>query len=200
MRVGATPNIGGTDMFSFQVKEEGSLRQDLEAMTPEIDKGIYYGLTTVAADLPPLLQQHVRDDVYDEYAPDKYLRRSEYPEYGVPIDDIRNMYSKAYPQSRHMVFQYFHKGAHSLYDDNPTYPQYISGDELLDVLESGSGYSWEVGKKNIPPRPYWSNFVTDVVEKGKAERAFGSGFNTSGIGIKAVTDGNIKRDGQETEF
>lgn len=169
----------------LDVKIEGveSLQHDLDEFNTKVNKGINYGLKAVASELTPCLQRHIQTDVYDAYVGD-YERRYDHPQYGRSIFSQNNMDYHFLVGGRGVEFTYEPQGRNTRY---PSAPYYTNGDSIIDVIQQDKGYLWvdSIGTK----RPFWDNFVKDVIHSG--DQWFVRGFNEHDSQVQATPSGNL---------
>ncbi len=179
-------------MLDFTILGIESITNDFEVLTPRINKAVSAGLNAVSSDMSAVLKQHIELDVYAMYDPKVYLRRSENSSYGTPLNSDENIGATVIDNT--LIFGYVPTGEHSLYDEE------IDNDDLIRVIELGKGYQWYVGKRKIPPRPFWDNFVTDMIQGKQAEISFVGGMNNADKELNVIQTGQITADGNETSF
>lgn len=178
-------------MFTFKVDGADSIDKDFEEFNRDVSIATTYGLKTVASELTPALQRHIRKDVYEAYSPRRYQRRDEHPEYGRSLFDIGNMnWSLTKNGGRESVeFTYEPNGQNKHYPNARFYPD---GDTIIDVLQEDRGYLWGnmegIGKE----RRFWDRFIDDVVKE--SDGWFVSGFNGYSRDLRAVKDGKVIRE------
>ena len=178
-------------MFTFKVDGADSIDKDFEEFNRDVSIATTYGLKTVASELTPALQRHIRKDVYEAYSPRRYQRRYDHPEYGRSLFDIGNMnWSLTKNGGRESVeFTYEQNGQNKHYPNARFYPD---GDTIIDVLQEDRGYLWRnmegIGKE----RRFWDNFVDEVVKE--SDGWFVSGFNGYSRDLRAVKDGKVIRE------
>ena len=177
-----------------------SIRAGFTEYSPRINKAVKGGLNALQGDLTYALQRHIQTDVYAMYKPSSYVRRNSRDGIGTPLESDENIYA-GLDGDRTLVFGYFPSGRNTLYDEEDE----VEGDELIKVLSYGQGYSWDVSKKNIPPRPFWDNFVTEQIQGGVAEISFVKGMNEADGGtgkdkLNVVADKRIYKTNSDTEF
>ena len=178
-------------MFTFKVDGIDSIDKDFEEFNRDVAIASNYGLRTVASELTPALQRHIRKDVYEAYTPRRYQRRYDHPEYGRSLYDVGNMnWSLAKNGGRESVeFTYEPNGQNKHYPNARFYPD---GDTIIDVLQEDRGYLWRnmegIGKE----RRFWDNFVDEVVKE--SDGWFVSGFNGYSRDLRAVKDGKVIRE------
>lgn len=178
-------------MFTFKVDGIDSIDKDFEEFNRDVSIATTYGLKTVASELTPALQRHIRKDVYEAYSPRRYQRRYDHPEYGRSLFDIGNMnWSLTKNGGRESVeFTYEPNGQNKHYPNARFYPD---GDTIIDVLQEDRGYLWR-GMGGIGrARRFWDNFVDEIVKE--SDGWFVSGFNGYSRDLRAVKDGKVIRE------
>ena len=156
---------------------------------------------TVYADMKEALEQHVKDDVYRSYYPEKYLRRSEKPSFGTSLLKSAETAKQIGP------FDYSTMEWVTGLDYEPTgehenYEWYgVDGDLLIGRIEKKEPpYQYEPRNgKGIPERPFWQNFIEELIEGGRLERTVEAELKRRGIAepgdhitgvIRDSSDGN----------
>jgi len=126
----------------------------------------------VYSELKNTLEQHIKDDVYREYSPKEYIRRSENPSMGISLyqavseEQYTHQIGPFDYSSMEWVagISYEPTGQHEniLWSD-------LSGDELIRRIETKRPpYNWEPRKPPlIPKRPFWHRFVKEMIEGGR---------------------------------
>ena len=179
-------------MFDFKLTGADSIKKEYKAFNTKVYQGAQAGLTTVGSEMTKQLQKHIQTDVYDAYSPQSYMRRIDYGG-GTPIISPKNMDLQLNKMS--LTFSYEPGGRNTRYLNS----DYVDGDELINAIEN-SDYTWE-GTEEIPKRPFWNNFVDDMVgASGQAEKIFVKGMNTYEPELQVKTDGNMSTDGNDTVF
>ena len=164
------------------------------------------------------LEHRIEEDVYKEYTPRVYPRRSEHPGYGVPLNDMEKtvtLYPKSIPGKAEVTFMYQPSGEHSgtfgeFFNEDqlarlhkkasdPIKPNPVHGDDLIRRIETGRGYDYHPSSKDphpfTEPRPFWANFVAEMLEGGEFDRAVKSAFAAEGIDIQDVHTERENSDG-----
>lgn len=146
----------------------------------------------LTAEMEKSLETHVQEDVYDKYEPSVYIRR--YEDGGI-IDMGLNQH-----------FTYGDGTIEMTYDPSGSidhlppgrYPEPIHGDMLISRIErKHPPYNWGGTQYYIPPRPFFSNFVDEMIEGNRAEEAIIRGIQRADPTMDVVADGMIGRDGTE---
>lgn len=179
-------------MLDFTITGIESITKDFEALTPRINRAVSAGLNAVSSDMMAALKNHIELDVYAAYDPKDYLRRSDNPQYGTPLNSNDNIGAVVVDNT--LIFGYAPTGEHALYDEE------INDDELIRVISLAEGYQWDVGKRKIPPRPFWHNFLSEMIYGKQAELSLVGGMNNADKDLKVVQTGEIIADGNETTF
>ena len=176
-------------MLTFKVQGVESIQEDYDEFNRKVSRATEYGLKALASELTPALQRHIQSDVYAAYTPELYQRRYDNPQYGRSIYSEKNMSWDLVNRSggqRSVEFTYEPNGRNTHY---PNSDYYLDGDSLITVLQEDRGYLWlksgSIGKE----RPFWRNFVDEVVQRG--DQWFVAGFNQFGPSIQAKSDGKL---------
>lgn len=176
-------------MFTFKVQGIESIQEDYDEFNRKVSRATEYGLKALASELTPALQRHIQSDVYAAYTPKQYQRRYVYPQYGRSIYSEKNMSWNLVNRSggqRSVEFTYEPNGRNTHY---PNSDYFVDGDSLITVLQEDRGYLWlksgSIGKE----RPFWRNFVDEVVQSG--DQWFVAGFNRFDPSIQTKSDGKL---------
>lgn len=161
------------NFFNVQVFGTESLAQDFANVNREIRDASFLGLLNVGTSMTGNLQYHIQRDVYNAYHPKSYPRRSDNPQFGVPMIDVSNMTSDVDERRLRLTFIYNPGGEHSglirdakdymIFDKgemivNPWYdgrenepikPKPVSGDKLIKRIETGEGYDWKAPEETM---------------------------------------------------
>lgn len=163
------------EFLKITIKDSGVLEKEFADTLYEMKKPIGRGLHTAAAVFAPALRQHIADDWYDAWGPPKkYLRRTDYPEYG---PGLYAQVEEAVVNGETVLFEYLPSGEHSLTGEN------ASGDDLIRIIQDDRGWefppTYDRQGRKIGPRPFWNNFVEEIRD-GLAMDAFEYGFTSGG--------------------
>lgn len=187
--------LKGADMFTFYLQGVESIQSDFDEFHLEVNRATNYGLKTLASELAPALQRHIQSDVYAAYTPEQYQRRYLHPQYGRSIYSEKNMRWDLVNRSgeqRSVEFTYEPDGRNTRY---PTADYYADGDSLITVLQEDKGYLWPNSGSIGRERPFWSNFVDEVVRDG--DKWFVAGVNQSDPSLQAKSDGALIREASD---
>ena len=175
---------------------------------------------SVGNEMKDTLAHRIEEDVYKEYTPRVYPRRSEHPGYGTPLDDMEknvDLYPKSIPGKAEITFSYKPNGSHSgtfgdFYDEkkllrihkkasDPVKPNPVHGDDLIRRIETGRGYDYRPSSKAkhpfTEPRPFWANFVAEMLEGGGFDGALKRAFRAEGI---EITDVHTERENGDGNY
>ena len=181
--------------FNCQTKWDEDIQYEIRTAVDEIEDNIPLVLQRVGSEMINNLQSHIQKDVYDAYTPTSYPRRKDHPQFGTPLDDIKN-FSTHIERDYGMTTLYFdynpdgtHKGKiwdtldYEFDESNPRAgttrtpgaqpikPKPVHGDKLINRIQTAKGYDW--GKEGqFPQRPFWSNFVQEEIESGGVKNRF----------------------------
>lgn len=130
------------------------------------------------------LEEHIKRDVYDAYTPIEYIRRSKKPSMGTPLTDmdVNSSIHAGLDAGGTFTFQfrYHPTGIH----DNVMWSD-ESGDGLIGRIEKFEPpYNWTPKRKTLNERPFWQEFVEDMVDNGGianvlAQTLSGLGYETN---------------------
>ena len=165
---------------------------------------------TAIDDARDVLKKHITQDVYKAYSPTAYKRRSDDSAMGTPLSDM-DAYSKIIkpaggnvsgnlvvtsrlfynPEGGHKVAKWSSKSAKKGKGVNN-----VDFNDLIGRIEKKSpAYNW--GQDMVPPRPFWQNFVDDMVTNELLEKRFVEALKGS---ENVVADGNIVEDSFDREY
>lgn len=158
-----------------EIEKEAKLILNAKA-SREISNAVY-------ADMKEALEQHVKDDVYRSYYPEKYLRRSENPSFGTSLQKSAETAKQIGPFDYSTMewvggLDYEPTGEH---ENSEWYG--VDGDLLIGRIEKKEPpYQYEPRKgKGIPKRPFWQLFVEELIEGGRLERTVEAELKRLGI-------------------
>lgn len=151
--------MAGTGIkISFQMDfPEEEIVSEMKDSVKDIEQVVLErALRSVAKDAKEALMRHIREDVYDKWNPKYYERR--YTGSG----GLLSMYAglTEFVSSGSMRLEYLPSGEQYQWE-NPA-----NNDELIRRIETGRGYEW---RKHPGPRPFWNNFVDEMVDRQFAD-------------------------------
>lgn len=202
--------------LTFTVTGDKEIDEDLKAVQLELRQKMIKGLPNVRNDMLDSLEKHLLSDVYRAYRPKEYPRRKDHPEFGPSLIDfttkgqVRNIGNISEDGTWAEVgFDYLPDGSHSgttadldptsaYYDaDHPRKlkPNPVHRNELIRRIESGKGYDW---KRHPGKRPFWQNFVNEMVDDGMLEYFFAKAMREQGEDV--VEDGSLFRESTDGSY
>ena len=181
-------------MLTFKIQGVESIQEDYDEFNRKVSRATEYGLKALASELTPALQRHIQKDVYEAYTPEQYQRRYNNPQYGRSIFDAGNMnWNLTRIGGRDGVeFTYEPNGRNTYY---PNSDYYVDSDSLITVLQEDRGYLWFNGGGIGTKRPFWNNFVDEVVQRG--DQWFVAGFNQFDPSIRAKSDRKLVQEASD---
>jgi hypothetical protein len=135
------------------------ITKEMGAALREIEPQIEAAMHDVAGQARESLLKHIYEDVYDKWNPSAYERR--YTGSG-GLASLYASLTESVSSSR-ILMEYYPSGQH------PQWRKPLDGDGMISRIESGTGYEW---RKHPGPRPFWTNFVDEMVDRG-----FGNAFD-----------------------
>lgn len=177
------------DMLSIRVTASGfdKLEEDAKAIlsAPKIQAQITEAVNEYARNA---LADHVQSDVYDgPYQPREYLRRSDTPVYGKSLKQSAYEAKGIGPaDGGNWVagIDYEPTGEHANYEWDTA-----DGDRLIGRIEHKSPmYTYYPKFGHIPDRPFWTNFVEEMIEGGGFDEAVITALQEQGFEIESAGD------------
>ena len=185
-------------------------REIMNALIPEISDA-YNDVLNNARDT---LKKHIDEDVYDAYEPVVYMRRSKKAEYGISLGAqvYMDAYTRTIPPASIRAggklgftarIWYHPDGSHKVNrwsshpnTEIPSWINNVDDSELISRIEKKSpAYNWGQGK--VPPRPFWQQFVDEMVDGGEFEKSF---VNAMRATENIVADGNVVEDPSDRSY
>ena len=165
--------------LSVTMKGWDTVGKELDDALYEMKKPIRKGLETAGYAMAPALKQHIADDWYDAWGPPrKYLRRTDYPEYG---EGLYEQVKEAEIHDDSVLFEYLPNGEYRR--ASGAIANTASGDDLINIIQYNRGWEYKPSLdrqgREIMPRPFWNNFVEEM-KNGILLDAFEAGFTTGG--------------------
>lgn len=169
-------------------------KSEVEDIFKRINNASNYALSEIDAQTIPLLSKHIQQDVYDAYPSPKAYRRN--PSTG--LADVKGAVFASYSDQRmewtylpdgtnEMTFQQagvdskkFGRKPEDVMKEHP-----VHGDSLIRRIDKGVGYDWF----NPGPRPFYENFVKELIDDGVAINAFVNGLNAADADLEAKNVG-----------
>lgn len=208
-------------VLNVNVSGEESLDKELEEFLDQVQTAVNRTLTRAASLMYETLKKRIDTDVYGAFQPNTYLRRSDNPSFGIPLNDVNANSLPIYdPVTRQgnrfggrVGLDYKPSGANSAttadldpynayYDaDNPRQllkperPHTMDGDDLVRRIETGQGYTW---RRKPGKREFWQNFVNELVDDGELEREIIWSMGELGFEIEA--DSGVEREANDGSY
>lgn len=171
---------------------QGTLKDDLDLFLKNVlNKASAEALNDVGADMQGVLAKHIETDVYPAYSPSVYERRGNN---GGLI--AQAMEAKIYPHGPGGIsIEFKPDGGH------PTESAWaeVHGDSLIGRIEKHSPeYHWLPKRRKIPNRPFWQNFVRELIDDGTVEYYYAAAMRRRGIDL--VEDGRVIREPNDGSY
>lgn len=170
---------------------EGTLKNDLDTFLKGIfSPAVMKALDDVGADMQSALAKHIETDVYPKYRPRMYERRGED---GGLIAQARE--AKIYNHGNGVAIDFKPDGTH------PTVSGWskVHGDDLVGRIESHNPeYTWRPKNGNIPNRPFWQNYVSEMIDDNTVEYYFVSAMRRRDFEL--VEDGDLSRESADGTY
>lgn len=174
-----------TITLHIKVSGEKEIDAEFQAFQKELAKEVTAAMNDVGSDMQLELASHIQDDVYDAYSPKKYQRRGNG---GGLIAQAQT--AKIYNHGAGVSLEYKPSGAHS----NPDWHT-ADANDLISRIETKDPPYFKRAQAKVPPRPFWQNFVNEMVDGGALEDSFVRAMLMQGEDV--VADGNLTRDAND---
>lgn len=162
------------------------LEDDLKKIEERFYAALGKAYGVLEDDMEACLGEHIAEDVYDAYPdPTVYERRKDK---GGLLDFDSNL--KKGGSSDEAKIEYEPSG------ESEQWYHPVDGDELIRRIESRNPqYEWV---KDMPERPFFQNFVAEMIEGGRAEMTLVDVMNglDKDLGVTSY-DYGVERDGNE---
>lgn len=162
---------------------------DLATLEKQVKDAFRASRQALADDMRLCLQDHVEADVYDRFQPTEYVRRRE----DGGLDDMRasaTVYSDERDGGMNLTLLYQPSGAADG-EGEPVDP-HVDGDDLIDRIEKRNPeYNWT---RKPPKRPFFSNFVQEMIDGGRAEETLVRAMNAAEPTLGMAADGGVIRE------
>ena len=204
-------------VFDIDVSGEGTIDDDVKAALAEINTAIKQSMGDIGGVMMDGLKKHINEDVYGKFTPKDYPRRSDNPKFGPPLNDVAGQSLAIFDETSptgigaRVGIDYKPSGEHSgttadldpasdYYNpDNPrpikAYPprgDRVDADDLIRRIETGKGYTW---RRRPGPRPFWTNFVNEMIEGRELERTFQWAMMSRGMEVSLIDSGVVREPG-----
>lgn len=189
------------------------VREDAESIRKDIEKEIGYKLygpdmhsinIALYEDMKDALWTHIKEDVYAGYQPTEYLRRKDHTGMGESLlDTLKNKertQNIAEMKNGKLIFglSYEPTAEH----ENPEWidPD-MTPDQLIGRIEKKQPkYNFNPKKGEIPDRPFWQNFVSEMIEGGRFARVLDDILKQTGIAEPGDSISGVMRDSSDGNY
>ena len=161
------------------------LDEDIAEIEGRFRAAMKNAMPALADDIAVCMIEHVQGDVYNKWWPKDYKRRGA----DGGLADIDN--SDFSIDDNSVKFTYLPSGE----TDQTDFP--VHGDALIGRIERRNPkYNWAGHQPG--DRPFLTNFLGEMIEEGRAERALVDGINTADGALEVTADiFSTTRDGDE---
>lgn len=176
-------------MASRLVGQFSGFEQDIAALEKQVKNAFRASRQTLADDMRSCLQDHVEYDVYSKFQPIEYVRRGE----SGGLADMRasaTVYSDERDGGMNLTLRYQPGGAADG-EGEPVDP-HVDGDDLVNRIEKRDPeYNWT---RKPPKRPFFSNFVQEMIDGGRAEETLVRAMNAAEPTLGLTESGGLIRE------
>lgn len=169
--------------------------------TTEFQGKMVKGLLGLRDGMREALAQHVIKDIYNAYSPNEYERRGDAG--GLQAQALNaTSHADGSPDgtSYRIYINFSPNGNHPKereWAEDGVRP--VHGDDLIGRIENWNPrYSYPPRHKRLPKRPFWQNFVSEMVDEGMAEYFFTSAMRAQGEEV--IEDGSIVREPGDGDY
>ena len=163
--------------------------QDVAALEKQVKNAFRASRQALADDMRLCLQDHVEYDVYSKFQPIEYVRRGE----DGGLADMKasaTVYSDERDGGMNLTLRYQPGGAEDG-DENEIEP-HVDGDDLINRIEKKDPeYNW---RRKPPKRPFFSNFVQEMIDGGRAEETLVRAMNAANPALQVAESGGVIRE------
>ena len=161
--------------FKLNTTTEGSLESDFSALlVGEMKDKIANALKGLRDDMRGSLADHVQKDVYDAYKdPNEYERRGlNGGLQGQALNATSHATIESMDGTHYRIYiQFQPDGNHP--DSHQWKEPPVHGDDFIGRIENWNPkYPYPPRHRRLPKRPFWKNFVEDMVDNGSADVSF----------------------------
>lgn len=176
-------------MTSKLIGRFSDFEQDMAALEKQVKDAFRASRKALADDMRLCLQEHVETDVYDKFQPSEYVRRGE--DGGLAdMSASATVYSDERDGGMNLTMLYQPSGAADG-EGEPIDP-HVDGDELVDRIEKRDPeYNW---RRKPPKRPFFSNFVQEMTDGGRAEETLVRAMNAADPALGLAESGMIREE------
>lgn len=148
--------------------------QDVAVLEKRVKNAFRASRQALADDMRLCLQDHVEYDVYSKFQPIEYVRRGE----SGGLADMKvsaTVYSDERDGGMNLTLLYQPSGATD--GEGHDIDPHVDGDDLINRIEKKDPeYNW---RRKPPKRPFFSNFVQEMTDGGRAEETLVRAMNAA---------------------
>lgn len=176
-------------MAARLVGQFSGFEQDVATLEKQVKDAFRASRKALADDMWLCLQDHVEADVYDKFQPTEYVRRRE--DGGLAdMQASATVYSDERDGGMNLTLLYQPSGATDG-EGNEIEP-HVDGDDLINRIEKKDPeYNW---RRKPPKRPFFSNFVQEMVDGGRAEETLVRAMNGADPTLGMAADMGVIRE------
>lgn len=185
--------------FNVKISYEQDPEEELKEIVAQLPSTLISAMEQMGEEMKNSLRRHVISDVYGAYTPTEYIRRSENSGMGTPLSDMDANAHVYEPRAEArgvevrglLNFTYKPTGEHA---DSSTNPSPLDGDPLIGRIETGAGYA----TKYHQARPFWKNFVNEVIDDDLLARILDSELQMAGYELDELS--HTEREANDGEY
>lgn len=163
--------------------------QDMAALEKQVKDAFRASRPALAEEMRQCLREHVVEDVYDKLVPEEYVRRRGTKGLA-DMNASATVYSDERDGGMNLTLLYQPSGAADG-EGEPVDP-HVDGDDLIDRIEKRNPeYNWT---RKPPKRPFFSNFVQEMIDGGRAEETLVRAMNAADPSLGLTEDAGIIRE------
>lgn len=174
--------IGASLLFTLDFPASEIRNEFLNELKNTVTPALESAMNDVLAESKSILASHVQKDVYDKWTPSTYQRSGE-------LKDIESTTRGSYADAQTMRLEYEPSGESEQWQ-NP-----LNDNDLIRRIESGSGYEWY---PHPGARPFWRNFVNEMIESGFASAFDNAMFFKFGSDYEGAT--SVERESVDGDY
>ena len=168
------------------------LEEDLAALETEMKNAFRASRKALADDMRSCLEDHIEADVYDEFQPQKYVRRRD----SGGLSDMQantTVYSDEGLGGMELTLLYQPDGSRD--GEGSEIEDAVSGDDLVSRIEKKDPeYNW---RRKPKKRPFFRNFVEEMIEGRRVEDTLVAAMNAADPALGLAADGDVTRESDD---
>lgn len=165
---------------------------DLATLEKQVKDAFRASRQQLADDMRLCLQDHVEYDVYSKFQPIEYVRRGE----SGGLADMKSsatVYSDERDGGMNLTLLYHPSGATD--GEGNDIDPHVDGDDLINRIEKKDPeYNW---RRKPPKRLFFSNFVQEMVDGGRAEETLVRAMNGADPTLEMAEDAGMIREEED---